>query len=1016
MADKSGPITQDFVDRQTKTQLQKMVDSKSAAANAGMQIRSDIGASVRGNTAIAKANAAQAASVKYTSKIHSADLSTLKALTALEDVRTRLLQAQGKAMRSNNKELIEHLQNLSQINREQISHLRQTVQLENSRLKIVGRLTHLENKTNGLKASTKNLSKSELALQERSRKELERVNSTLAARTRVERESVLNNKSIAEAKADELKTEKDRQDYASKLSRKARATAQKSVAQTIPGVDTNEAQPSVPGTTGAVKSGGLLSKIGGAASSGIAGLAGILAGVSGIELLKTGFKGLSQASDLATESQYHFGTSLDRIDQTASGYASRAKRIIATNMSISLSYARMGLSAEEADEILPKLLTTSGVALKAYQENNTDALENMAKAAGAFSRQTGVSLDDAVALQNTLMSTQGKTAEQAASDLDTITGSIQGMNNYLQDAGFKGALLNIGEYANMTKEAAENTEALSFNTSDYAKRLAVAAKNVRLMGATEKEAQKFAASKGKLYEQKNPFVDMQVGKKILETLQGEYAGEIKSGNAEAITKSLIEKHGLASNQAALAASYLVSKKPIPMLANQMAEILRQSELSRSTIDSALDEWMTKTGITKASDVGIAANDPILMSQLGLDWTNPQDRLTAVDYAQDYLIRKNLAKPDTALAERMQKLRHPEDYQTDATAKASATSLSEKAPYSVDKTVNRVKAYADNPAFALPVGLLAVGGATAYAGKKLSNIAKLLAPKGSPIAEKLAAEAGVEGVEAGGKRLGSKFLPSIMEVASHNKRLALLTAGLGLGTYGASKLLGGGTQQTAGEDYVGTHAGNLENASGLFAGDVAVHSALGIGKMGVSKFAPGIAAKMVAKTAGSKIASTAVKGIPILGSLISGAMTYAMTEGNWKRKAAAAGGDVVGGLLGTALGPLGSMALGAGGQFAGTELYDMLAGTDAKNNLNTEGALSRAGKLDTTNNTTAGTATQQDITASGIVGASIGKFGSVNPDGSVNVVINARVQNFAPAVAQANTQTFARQTQFSGAQK
>lgn len=1001
MAEKSGPITQDFVDKQTKSQLQKMVDSKAASAGAGLQIRSDIASAVRGNTAIAKANAAQVLSTKYVNKIHAADVSTLKALTSLEETRTRLIHAQGQAARRNNKELVEHLHNLVQINKEQLGHVRQTLQLEHSRMKVVNRMLHLGNKT-------RDLSKSELELQTRSRHELDKMNSALTLRTRVERESVLNNKSIADAKSAELKTEKDRQAYETKTRKAIQKRA--SVARTIPGVDTNVQPDDVSSAVSAsgTPKGGVLSRLAGSASSGIAGLAGVLAGVSGIELLKTGMKGLSQASDLATESQYHFGTSMDRIDQTASGYASRAKRIIATNTSIGLSYARMGLSAEEADEILPKLLTTSGVALKAYQENNTDALEGMAKAAGAFSRQTGVSLDDAVALQNTLMNTQGRTASQAAGDLDNITGSIQGMNNYLQDAGFRGALLNIGEYANLTKEAAENTEALSFNTSDYAKRLAVAATNVRLMGATEKEAQKFAASKGKLYGQKNPFVDMQVGKKILETLQGEYAGDIKSGNAEAITKSLIEKHGLASNQAALAASYLVSKKPIPMLANQMAEILKESDISRSAIDSALDGWMKKTGITKTSDVGLAANDPVLMSQLGLDWTNPQDRLTAVDYAQDYLIRNNLAKPDAGVADRMNQLRNPDEYLTKAAAGASATGLQDNAPANIDKLVNRVKTYASHPGVALPAGVLALAGA-GYAGKKMLNLSKLLAPK---VAGETALKSiGSEGAEAIAQKSGSKLLPSLLKGAMHNKRLALLAGGAAALGYGGSKLVD--QFNPSDENYTGTLGENVGDAGMNAAGEGVVRGGLALGKMGLSKAAPGMAAKMVS----GKLAATAVKGIPIAGSLISGAMTYAMTEGNWKRKLAAATGDAVGGLLGTIGGPIGSIAGGAAGQLATTQLYDWIAGTDAKGQLNTAGALSRTGKMDTQPSTsgTAGTASQQG-SGSQITGASIGRLGSVNPDGSVNMVINARVQNFAPAVAQANTQTFARQTQFSGAQK
>src|ERR1035437_10491438 len=154
--------------------------------------------------------------------------------------------------------------------------------------------------------------------------------------------------------------------------------------------------------------------------------------------------------------------------------------------------------------------------------------------------------------------------------------------------------------------------------------------NVRLMGATEKEASRFAAAKSKFYEGKNPFVDMQVGQKMVESLQRDYGNEIKTGNTDAIAQDLMKNKGASKNQALLVASMLTSKKPIAMMGNQMAEILRGTSISNETKDAVLDTWFKKNGITKVSEVSQVANDQLRLSQLGLDWCNPQDRLVAVD--------------------------------------------------------------------------------------------------------------------------------------------------------------------------------------------------------------------------------------------------------------------------------------------------------------------------------------------------------------------------------------------------
>lgn len=938
-----------------------------------------------------------------------------KAVAALEQKKLALAKEYGKVQRTNNAELTEHYKKHLELADAQLQHMKQTLGLERRRVQMQREFTKIQ--TRSVTATTKQAqaTAAETEQQKRLGRELRRTTEEVKARVQIEKQSVAANKSIEEAQ---------------KSLRKAKPQKAKAFADTddVPKPPRNTQQVHDDSEPETRQRDGILSKALGGAGT-------FLAGLSGYELLKSGLTGVSNASDIATESQYHFGVSMDRLDKSFSGYASRAYSVIGMNARLGLSYARMGMSAEEAAEVVPKLLTGSGTALKAFQEGNVARIEAMAKAAGAFSRQTGVSLEDAIQLQNNLIAVQGKTAEQAGSDLANITGAIQGMNNYMQDAGFKGALLNIGEFANMTKEASENTEALSFNVSDYAKRLAKAAANVRLMGATEKEAAKFTQAHGKIYEQKNPFLDMQVGKNMLGTLKREFAKQIQAEDYTGLSQALVSKYKVTETQAAYAASLLLAKKPVPMMENQLAEIFKQSELSRTTIDGVLDDWFKRSGITSMKDVYLAANDPQLLNQLGLDWNNPEDKIQAVNEARNYLARKQSSGQGQAVdvIEGVKNIIGQEDkYQEDAAKKASAETLQKQAPASVRKGIEFTQAAGAHPLLTIPAGLAVLAGVTPFMAKRLLSLQDRFA--GKKAAKAAAGEAAESVAEQATKSaLSNKgFLgnasKTVLEILARNKKLALVAGGVSA-AYAASDLFGSTPEEKVQEEdvnkqkreqaqagkYTGTLEENVKQAATNTAFDLAGHGAITTAAFLAKKALPEQAAKFAAK----KAAGSAMRAVPVLGNLASAGLTYGTTEGSTGRKLFAAAGDLVGGLVGNLVAPtVGGIVGGGVGQLGATQLYDWLNKEDSRGEMKTAGTVSRVRALDTdTTSSVSGTASTSTASkAPQVVGLSTGRFGSVNPDGSVNVDLTARITGFAPAVSQANVQNYARTTQFSGAQK
>jgi hypothetical protein len=524
---------------------------------------------------------------------------------------------------------------------------------------------------------------------------------------------------------------------------------------------------------------------------------------------------------------------------------------------------------------------------------------------------------------------------------------------------------------------------------------------------------------------------------------------------------------------------LTSKKPIPMLGNQLAEILRGTSISNETKDRVLEDWFKKTGITRIEDVAQAANDQVLMKELGLEWEDPKDRLVAVDYAEEFLINHGYAQADPELAKRMEDLKKDDaQYQKEASGQAASGQLEKNSPLSGEKATSYFEAFKNSP-LAIPTGLAI----TAYGGEKAYKLGKWLKNRQSKMdmskEEKLelkklaatnakraetrafneankaaggtltrdawksgattAATTGVEDIAKIGAedvaKIGAEDVAkigaedvlksggkSILKGVMKNKIMGLVGGGLLLSTlFGKSANaadIGTTNSGIAPSPGYGGLENNAEDLAGNLVGNTAMHfGAKGLSKLG-TKLGIGGAEKLATSGAVKLGAGAGANAIPFLGGIISAGMTYAMTKGPIGRKLSAAAGDFIGDEAGSFAGPLGGIAGGAGGQFAGTELYDWLNGEDGKGRFNAAGSVAGSGSMtDSTSTGTSGTATTQGSgQGSRITNVAVGRFGTVRPDGSVDIELTARVQNFVPAVSQASTQAFANQTQFSGSKK
>lgn len=460
-----------------------------------------------------------------------------------------------------------------------------------------------------------------------------------------------------------------------------------------------------------------------------AGALGVASGVTASstwDKLKGAMSGLFDMSDLATEAQYTFGTTLDRNTKGMKDYKDRAIDLAMVNADIGMSYAKMGLDSEDSNKAMSLMLASSGTALRAYQNQNYKLLEQMTNSVGAFSRQNNMSLEDAVSMQSLLLDRNNMSIEQADAEMNKVSASIRVMNNQLVDAGFKGALLNVGELANITKQAAESTESLSFNTSLYTERLSKAAKNARLLGSSQKEAVKFASGHMALLSSKSAYMDLRQGQGIVKKLNALYSKEVQSKDMEALVLKLQKEQGITDvDQATMIASTLINQRSIPNVANLMADLTRDSKIQQDTMLEEIDKVMASAGAKSASDIMSTVMNPLVAASLGFDPNDPNSRKQLMGEVKRYMFDKGIIAPSKAIAPTY---KAPTDTDiakalAEQQAKAGAAGTQEWSNWNIGRLKNQFFNIIKNPLVQAPLvgaGFLGTFGLAKLAGRALSN--------------------------------------------------------------------------------------------------------------------------------------------------------------------------------------------------------------------------------------------------------------------------------------------------------
>lgn len=375
-------------------------------------------------------------------------------MNVLARKRAELQEGYNKAVARGNTELQEHYKKQLENLREQRGYVYDTLRSEERRRKVEADLLALSQRQG-------QLSEADTRRQQRLATAQALLNQRLLVRNTIQRTAVQQNVSMARA---EQQITQSLQQQANFREQMAQQLAQAQEQQRLPD-GTTIRQRAVAGAVG-VASGFTLANAWGKLTSSISGLV--------------------EMSDLATEAQYTFGTSLDRNKKSVKEYTDRSIDLSKVNADLIMSFAQMGLSAEDSEKAIPTMMATSGTALRAYQDQNYDVLKAMTKSIGAFARQNNVSFEDAAKMQGMFIDKNNMNVAQAEEQMESISASTRAMNNQLMDAGFKGQLLNVGEFWNLTQQAAESTESLAFNTKVYNENLGKAARNARLLGSSQK--------------------------------------------------------------------------------------------------------------------------------------------------------------------------------------------------------------------------------------------------------------------------------------------------------------------------------------------------------------------------------------------------------------------------------------------------------------------------------------------------------------------------------------------------
>ena len=1007
-------------------------------------------------------------------------------LNALLVKRHALQQNMADAEKHNNKELTEHYKAASEALRQQIEFVKKTNKMERERISTVKRHeTELGRVNLRLKAG-RTVDSARLTRLGDQEKVLQQQSKAVLARTLAERQG--------------LKTGEDLSDIHKSISAELEKQGESNFASKL-----NEKLSSVRDNAGKLgfemdgltKTQSLMvhgfGKIAEFASFGVA-----------MGFAKKALVGFAEAADSVTEAQYHSGVSFDKLDHSVKHYAKNAVDVAELNTNLGLSLTNMGLDADEAKDIVPKMLSKNGVALQEFMRGNTGALQKMGKQAGAYARQSNQSMDDALDFQNQLMSSQGMSADQASDAMNTIVGSFKGMNDYMQDHGFKGALLNVTALAKATQEAAASAKTASFNTKTYSETMSKAAGTARMFGMSEKSATEAGARYAEAANNNSGFMKLKRGTATGKYLQSHYGAYAQRGDIKGLKQELMAKEGLAEENAEAVASMLIAKSHGKGGANWEARLASQtagSQMNQNVYNNLISSYLAGRHIdpNDPQALNTLMQDPNLAIWLGMDvgdLTDPDNvKLIQVawhQYQQAHGVQAPHATPPKPG-------KTPEQEQKEAMEKAAreanAANTAQGKMFSWQNLKNQASVMLHNPFVdtALVAGALGVrsavkrsgglgkilgkfpgigklfGGGTAKAaeagasatGKELAEFggkevvedaAKAAAKTTAKGAEKAVAETGVKALAKtpGMRKISTVLLKGLMKT-KYGKLAGAV--GLGVAGFGAYKIYSHNAEDvkdlnTAAQAASGTPPIDANQATApapntaRFTPDTVTDAttsgigaaALGMGanvaSFGAKKlFGKGAAeaaeagGKTVAKKGLGKVLgktiSIGAREIPLLGSLISGGITMATTEGPLGRKIMAGIGDAAGTLGGQALtgglgGAVAGTAMGAAGSFGMEKLYDSIFGSSPSTAVP---AVARAAQSTPGFNVAdamSAVTGAPPMAPTGMGGpriAGIGSFSTMRPDGTV--VLTVPVAGFPQAVQQATNFNQAMTTQYSG---
>ena len=465
------------------------------------------------------------------------------------------------------------------------------------------------------------------------------------------------------------------------------------------------------------------------------------------------------------------------------------------------------------------------MALRYFHDNNTKALTDMGKAAGAFARQTGLSIDDALDMQADMMENKQMNAKTASENMQMIGASFRAMNNQLVDAGFKGSLLNVEKLAKWTKEAAESSESASFSAEGYAKSLAKMAKNARAFGMSARSADAFAKRYADAANSDDQYAQFQRGRGLDQMLTAKYGATAKTGDINKLVSELKEKDGLAQETAEQVASALIAKsrgKEGPLYLNRLAAMLEGSNVNNHAFDGVIMGYMERRKIdaTDPTAINELVNDPQLLGMLGMQrgdknaaamiqgvWHKYQEehgvKGTHVEKATPTILDKLLGKKGTTAKTDEQAI-------AEEAANQDAKGTGKNSLLEYAKATGAWQAIQQNPliagtkALGVGVGALALNGlGKSLTGKSLFGLMGAGLPKFGARAAESATEAA---------------LPGLVDNAG---RAITRDA-----TEGAARSAGTTTMRTLGKDAIKALArsriGKFGVAAGLVAGGLGIH--------------------------------------------------------------------------------------------------------------------------------------------------------------------------------------------------